>query len=190
MNNPYVHYYTNQQNGHGMAVFKGSQWQRGYGQTGYGLGGLFRVLGRFAKPIFKTTLKGASRIAGYVGKPVFKGATQAARDIAINTAVDSLGDVLAGKKPQEILKHRGLQALNAAKGKAVKRLQTYAQTGHGKRKRTRSNTSTKKKRVSISKTTKKRRVSKSRTVKKRKTSASTRRRRQTKKQKTAVDIFG
>ena len=117
MNHPDVHYSTNQLHGRAMAVFRGTAWQRGYGQTGYGLGGLFRALGRFAKPIFKTTLKGASRLAGFVGKPVFKGATQAARDIAIDTAVQSMGDVLSGKNPKEILKHRGLQALNAAKGK-------------------------------------------------------------------------
>ena len=51
MGNPYIHYYLGQQDGRGMPVFKGSSWQRGYGQTGYGLGGLFRSLGKIAKPI-------------------------------------------------------------------------------------------------------------------------------------------
>ena len=43
MNNPYVKYYVAQQTGQGMPVFKGSGWQRGYGQVGYGLGGFFKV---------------------------------------------------------------------------------------------------------------------------------------------------
>ena len=43
MNNPFVRYYLDQQQGHGMSVFLGSPWQAGYGQQmGYGIGGLFR----------------------------------------------------------------------------------------------------------------------------------------------------
>ena len=51
LGNPYIHYYLDQQHGRGMPVFRGSFWQREYGQTGYGLGGLFRSLGKIAKSI-------------------------------------------------------------------------------------------------------------------------------------------
>ena len=54
MGNPYIHYYLGQQDGRGMPMFRGSSWQRGYGQTGYGLGGLFRSLGKIAKPMMKS----------------------------------------------------------------------------------------------------------------------------------------
>ena len=40
-NNPYVNYYLNQRQGHGMPMFRGSPWQIGHGQVGFGLGGLF-----------------------------------------------------------------------------------------------------------------------------------------------------
>ena len=36
-NNPYTHYYLEQQ-GRGMSVFRGSPWQMGHGQKGYGFG--------------------------------------------------------------------------------------------------------------------------------------------------------
>ena len=42
MNNPYVRYYLDQQQGRDMPVFGGSPWQYGYGQMVYGLGGLYR----------------------------------------------------------------------------------------------------------------------------------------------------
>ena len=35
-NNPYTHYYLEQQ-GRGMPVFRGSPWQMGHDQKGYGL---------------------------------------------------------------------------------------------------------------------------------------------------------
>ena len=44
----YVRYYLDQQQGNGMPVFMGSTWQRGHGQVGYGLGGLFKSLGKIA----------------------------------------------------------------------------------------------------------------------------------------------
>ena len=63
MGNPYIHYYLGQQDGRGMPVFKGSSWQRGYGQVGYGLGGLFRSLGKIAKPMIKSGAKALGNIA-------------------------------------------------------------------------------------------------------------------------------
>ena len=54
LGNPYIHYYLGQQDGHGMPVLRGSSWQKGYGQVGYGLGGLFRSLGKIAKPMIKS----------------------------------------------------------------------------------------------------------------------------------------
>ena len=44
-NNPYTHYYLEQQ-GRGMPVFRGSPWQMGHDQKGYGLGALFRSVTR------------------------------------------------------------------------------------------------------------------------------------------------
>ena len=78
MGNPYIHYYLGQQDGRGMPVFKGSSWQRGYGKVGYGLGGLFRSLGKIAKPMIKSGAK-------------------ALGNIALTSGVNLLGDVLAGK---------------------------------------------------------------------------------------------
>ena len=43
-------YYLDQQQGRGMPVFRGSLWQAGHGQHGYGLGGLFRSIARVAMP--------------------------------------------------------------------------------------------------------------------------------------------
>ena len=67
MNNPYVHYYLDQQQGHGMPVFPGSPWQAGYGhqmgaghQMGYGIGGLFRSVARAMMPMVKSGEKNFS----------------------------------------------------------------------------------------------------------------------------------
>ena len=38
------YYLDQQQQGHGMPVFRGSLWQAGHGQHGYGLGDLFRSI--------------------------------------------------------------------------------------------------------------------------------------------------
>jgi hypothetical protein len=51
MHNPYVQYYLAQQQGHGMPVFRGSAWQMGHGQMGYGLGNLFRSLAKVVTPL-------------------------------------------------------------------------------------------------------------------------------------------
>ena len=98
MTNPYVHYYTDQQNGHGMAVFKGSQWQRGYGQTGYGLGAIFRAIGRAAVPIIKTGARKVGQVALKLGlRPMIKQGAKALGDLALQTGVNTLEDVVCGK---------------------------------------------------------------------------------------------
>ena len=150
MNNPYVRYYLDQQ-GHGMTVFRGSPWQLGQGQMGYGLGGLFRSIARTVMPMVKSGAK-------------------ALGNIALNSGANFIGDVLAGKNVKEAAKARTREAADATKQKAVQRLQTYAQTGSGKRRK---------------KTTEKKRA------KKRKTSTPTTRSNPTKKRKTTpADIFG
>jgi hypothetical protein len=144
MNNPYVRYYLDQQQGRGMPVFRGSPWQ-----VGYGLGGLFRSLATRAMPLIKTGAK-------------------ALGNIALKSGTDFVGDVLAGRNVKEAAKARTVEAANVAKRKAMNKL--MGQTGSGKRaKRSRSA---------------------KRTAKKRKASTSTARRSQTKKRKTAQDIFG
>ena len=42
----YLRYYVDQQQGKGMDDFRGSPWQVGHGQMGYGLGGLFLSVAR------------------------------------------------------------------------------------------------------------------------------------------------
>ena len=77
MNNPYIRYYLDQQS-HGMPVFRGSLWQLGHGQMGYGLGGLFRSVVRTVMPMVKSGAK-------------------ALGNIALNSGANFIGDVLAGK---------------------------------------------------------------------------------------------
>ena len=79
LGNPYIHHYLDQQHGRGMPMFRGSSWQRGYEQMGYGLGGLFRSLGKIAMI------------------PMIKSGAKALRNIALTSGVNLLGDVLAGK---------------------------------------------------------------------------------------------
>ena len=112
MNNPYVRYYLDQQ-GHGMPVFRGSPWQLGHGQMGYGLGGLFRSVARTVMPMVKSGAK-------------------ALGNIALNSGANFIGDVLAGKNVKEAAKARTREAADATKQKAVQRLRAYAQTGSGK----------------------------------------------------------
>ena len=113
LGNPYIHYCLGQQDGRGMPVFRGSSWQRGYGQTGYGLGGLFRSLGKIAKPMIKSGAK-------------------ALGNIALTSGVNLLGDVLAGKSVKQAARARALEGANTAKMQAMQRAQRYAQTGRGR----------------------------------------------------------
>ena len=162
MGNPYIHYYLGQQDGRGMPVFRGSSWQRGYGQTGYGLGGLFRSLGKIAKPMIKSGAK-------------------ALGNIALTSGVNLLGDVLAGKSVKRAAKARALEGANAAKMQAIQRAQRYAQTGRERGRSRSSRRSTKKRKASRTK----------RRAKKRKPSASATRRKPTKRARTSPrDIFG
>ena len=115
MNNPYVLYYLDQQ-GHGMTVFRGSPWQLGHGQMGYGLGGLFRSVARTVMPMVKSGAK-------------------ALGNIALNSGANFIGDVLAGKNVKDAAKARTREAADATKQKAVQRLRAYAQTGSGKRRK-------------------------------------------------------
>ena len=108
--NPYVQYYLAQQQGHGMPVFRGSLWQAGHGQTGYGLGNLFRSLAKVAMPILKRGGKALGKIVA-------------------TTGADLLGDIASGKNVKEAAKTRGLQVLSAAKAKAMKNMQLGNQTG-------------------------------------------------------------
>ena len=108
MNNPYTRYYLQQQQGRGIPVFRGSPWQMGHGQMGYGLGGLFRSMARAVMPMVKS---GAKTLG----------------NIALNSGKDLLGDV------KEAAKAHALEAANVAKNKAVQRVRTLAQTGSGRR---------------------------------------------------------
>ena len=112
-NNPYVNYDLNQQQGHGMSVFRGSLWQIGHG-VGFGLGGLFRSVARAVMPMIK---RGANALG----------------NIALNSGANFVGDVLAGKNAKEAAKARIGEAVDVAKEKAIQRANTYAQTGNGKR---------------------------------------------------------
>ena len=159
MGNPYIHYYLGQQDGRGMP--RGSSWQRGYGQVGYGLGGLFRCLRKIAKPMIKNGAK-------------------ALGNIALTSGVNLLGDVLAGKRVKQAARTRALEGANAAKMQAI-RAQRYAQTGPGRGRSRSSRRSTRKRKASRTK----------RRAKKRKPSASATRRKPTKRARTSPrDIFG
>ena len=126
--NPYVQYYLNQQKGYGSSpVFRGAPWQRGYGQMGYGLGGLFRSLARAVMPLAKSGAKALGKIA-------------------LNTGAGVLNDVTSGKSVKEAAKSRLNQAAKDAGKKAVNRVQRFAQTGRGKRsKKTKRKTGKKRK---------------------------------------------
>ncbi len=77
--NPYVSYYLAQQQGHGMPVFHGSLWQKGYGQMAYRLGNLFRSLAKVVTPMLKRGGKALGKIVA-------------------TTGADLLGDIASGKK--------------------------------------------------------------------------------------------
>ena len=106
-----MRYYLDQQ-GRGMTVFRGSPWQIGHGQMGYGLGGLFRSVARAVMPMVKSGAK-------------------ALGNIALKSGANFVGDVLADKNVKEAAKARTLEAANVAKRKAVNKLMN--QTGSGKR---------------------------------------------------------
>ena len=82
MHNPYIRYYLDQQQGHGMPVFRGSTWQQGYG-----LGGLFRSVARAVMPMVKSGAKALGKIA-------------------LNAGANLLGDVASGKNLKEAAKAR------------------------------------------------------------------------------------
>ena len=94
MTNPYVRYYLDQQ-GRGITVFRGSPWQIGHGQMGYGLGGLFRSVARAVMPMVKSGAK-------------------ALGNIALKSGANFVGDVLAGKNVKEAAKTRTLESANVA----------------------------------------------------------------------------
>ncbi len=109
--NLYVNYYLTQQQGLGPPVFRGSLWQMGHGQMGYGLGNLFRSLAKVVMPLVKRGAKG-------LGKIVAK------------TGADLLGDITAGNNVKEAAKARGLEALGAAKTKALEHIQAKKHPGN------------------------------------------------------------
>ena len=93
------------------ACFQGEPMAGGYGQTGYGLGGLFRNLARRSMPLISTGAK-------VLGK------------IALKSGADFLGDVLSGKNVKEAAKARTVEAAHVAKRKAINKV--MGQTGSGK----------------------------------------------------------
>ena len=95
-----------------MPMFRGSLWQRGYRQTGYGLGDLFRSLAKVAKLMIKSGAK-------------------ALGNIALTSGINLLGDVHASKNVKQAAKACALEGANVAKMKAIQRAQRYAQTGRG-----------------------------------------------------------
>ena len=178
-NNPYTHYYLEQQ-GRGMPVFRGSPWQMGHDQKGYGLGALFRSVTRSVTPLVK---RGAKAFG----------------NITLNTGANFVSDVLAGKNVKQAAKARALEGANAARTKVAQWVQRYAQTGQGwKRSRsTRHPTKKRKASASVSRhppkcTARKRKTPPTkRKAKKRKASISMTRRKQTKRPRTSPqDIFG
>ena len=142
MTNPYVRYYLDQQ-GHGMPVFRGSPWQLGHGQMGYGLGGLFRSVARAVMPMVKSGAK-------------------ALGNIALKSGANFVGDVLAGKNVKEAAKPRTLEAANVAKRKAVNKLMN--QTGSGKRGSKQAAKKTAKKRKAFTSTARSKQTKKRRTT--------------------------
>ncbi len=95
-------------------VFIGSPWQRGHGQMGYGLGGLFRSVARAVMSMVKSGVKTLG-------------------SVALRTGTNFLEDVLSGKNAKESAKARVNEAKDTVKKKAVDTFQTLRQTGSGKR---------------------------------------------------------
>ena len=174
MTNPYVRYYLDQQQqGYGMSVFRGSPWQMGHGQMGFGLGGLFRSVARAIMPMLRSGAKDLGKIA-------------------LHTGTNMIGDIASGRSMEETVKCRGKEALGAAKDKAVTRLVNYVQKGSGSKRQRKplAAKKTNKKRKASRSAVRKSQTKKPRTAKKRKATATATRTSQTKKRRTAPDIFG
>ena len=178
MFNPYIQYYLEQQQGRGMPVFRRSSWQRGYGQTGYGLGALFSGLARAAIPMLKVGLKTGVKARGIVVVPMLKrsaksaaraavpvtkriakamiksGAKSIART-ALTSGSDMLSDVLSGRNVKESVRARGREGANIAKMRALQRAQRYAQAARGRSQTTNSKRRGKKRKASPSVTKRK-----------------------------------
>ena len=102
-------HYLRQQRGGNIAGFRGTRMQRGYG-----IGGIFRSLARFAMPLFKKS-------AESVGKRALKAATEVGRD------------VLDGKSFKESTKSRGREVFKDLANQGANAL--LHQAGRGKKRR-------------------------------------------------------
>ena len=71
-------YYISQQQAYGIPVCRGQGWQRGHGQVGKGLGDFLRGVGRAVLPFIKSHAKPLGQLA-------------------LNTGLEVLKDVSAGK---------------------------------------------------------------------------------------------
>ncbi len=102
-------HYLRQQRGGNIAGFRGTRMQRGYG-----IGGIFRSLARFAMPLF-------NKSAESVGKRALKAATQVGKD------------VLDGKSFTESTKSRGREVFKDLANQGANAL--LHQAGRGKKRR-------------------------------------------------------
>jgi hypothetical protein len=93
-------HFLRQQCGGNFAGFHGARMQRGYG-----IGGIFKILGRYAIPLLKQGAK-------VVGKR------------ALQTATEVGQDVLQGKNVKEAFKSRGKQAASELTENAAKKVMT------------------------------------------------------------------
>ncbi len=80
-------------------------------QKGYGWGGIFRSILRFAVPVAtkvaKTALRhGTKRVAKAVLKKTMKRALRGAKKVAIREGVAAVGDLLSGSSLKEVGKKR------------------------------------------------------------------------------------
>ena len=99
-------HFLRQQRGGNIAGFRGARMQRGYG-----IGGIFKSLARYAIPLFKQGVK-------VVGKRALKAAAEVRQD------------VLQGKNVKESFKLRGKQAVSDVAENASKKVMT----GKGRKK--------------------------------------------------------
>ena len=79
-----------------MPVSRGSPWQLGHGQMGYGLGGLFRSVARAVMPMVNS---GAKPLG----------------NIALKSGANFVGDVLASKNVKEAAKARAFGGCKCCK---------------------------------------------------------------------------
>ena len=104
---------------HGNGYFYGSPFQRGWGpkgQTGHGLGNIFRSLFRFLVPVAKKAVK-------VVGKQ------------ALRSGIDVAGDVVDGQSIKQSLKSRGREGLQNLVKKARGEISGQEGKGLGSRQR-------------------------------------------------------